>query len=141
MSSPAANRRVLVNSVHHLPPNSVAIRRTNPNKWIELTVGVRRLKQLPDLSALEAKSPGERQYMTRDQLRTEYGSDPAAIATIEKFAADHDLVVTPNEPASARLGIAGTVATSARRSRSSYSITSTPSSATFTPGLDPWPCR
>jgi kumamolisin len=110
MRSPAAKRRVLVNSAHHLPPNSVAIRRTNPNKWIELTVGVRRLKQLPDLSALEAKSPGERQYMTRDQLRTEYGSDPAAIAKIEKFAADHDLVVTRNEPASARLGIAGTVA-------------------------------
>ena len=110
MRSPAANRRVLINSLHHLPPNSVAIRRTNPNKWIELTVGVRRLKQLPDLSALEAKRPDERQYMTRDQLRTEYGSDPAAIAKIEKFAADHHLVVTRNEPASARLGIAGTVA-------------------------------
>ena len=110
MRSPAANRRVLVNSLHHLPPNSVAIRRTNPNKWIELTLGVRRLKRLPDLSALEAKRPAERQYMTRDQLRTEYGSDPAAIAKIEKFAADHHLVVTRNEPASARLGIAGTVA-------------------------------
>jgi kumamolisin len=110
MRSPAANRRVLVNSLHHLPPNSVAIRRTNPNKWIELTVGVRRLKQLPDLSALEAKRPDERQYMTRDLLRSEYGSDPAAIAKIEKFAADHHLVVTRNEPASARLGIAGTVA-------------------------------
>jgi hypothetical protein len=138
MRSPAAKRRVLVNSAHHLPPNSVAIRRTNPNKWIELTVGVRRLKQLPDLSALEAKSPGERQYMTRDQLRTEYGSDPAAIAKIEKFAADHDLVVTRNEPAS---GSPGPSRASARRSGSSYSITSTPSSATFTPGLDPWPCR
>src|SRR5271155_4371640 len=46
MRSLAANRRVLVNSLHHLPPNSVAVRRTNPNKWIELTVGVRRLKQL-----------------------------------------------------------------------------------------------
>jgi kumamolisin len=110
MRSPAANRRVLVNSLHHLPPNSVATRRTNPNKWIELTVGVRRLKQLPDLSALEAKRPGERQYMTRDQLRSEYGSDPAAIEKIKKFAADHDLVVTRNELASARLGIAGTVA-------------------------------
>jgi kumamolisin len=110
MRSPAANRRVLVNSLHHLPPNSVVIRRTNPNKWIELTVGVRRLKRLPDLSALEDKRPAERQYMTRDQLRIEYGSDPAAIEKIEKFAADHHLVVTRNEPASARLGIAGTVA-------------------------------
>ncbi len=81
-----------------------------PQQWIELTVGVRRLKQLPDLSALDAKRPGERKYMTRDQLRNEYGSDPAAVEKIEKFAADHHLVVTRNEPASARLGLAGTVA-------------------------------
>jgi kumamolisin len=110
MRSPAANRRMLANSLHHLPPGSVAMRRTNPNRWLELTVGVRRLKQLPDLSALDAKRPGERRYMTRDQLRSEYGSDPAAVDKIEKFAAAHHLVVTRNEPASARLGLGGTVA-------------------------------
>ena len=110
MRSPAANRRMLANSLHHLPPGSVAKRRTNPNRWLELTVGVRRRKQLPDLSALDAKPPGERKYMTRDQLRNEYGSDPAAIDAIEKFAAAHHLVVTRNEPASARLGLGGTVA-------------------------------
>jgi kumamolisin len=108
MRSPAANRRVLANSQHHLPPGSVAKRKTNPNKWIELTIGVRRLKQLPDLSALEDKRPGERTYMTREQLRTEYGSDPAAVEQIEKFAADHNLVITRDERASARLGLAGT---------------------------------
>ena len=79
MRSPAANRRMLANSLHHLPPGSVAKRRTNPNRWIELTVGVRRRKLLPDLSALDAKRPGERNYMTREQLRNDYGSDPAAI--------------------------------------------------------------
>ncbi|HTV46435.1 MAG TPA: S53 family peptidase [Stellaceae bacterium] len=110
MRSPAANRRMLANSLHHLPPGSVAKRRTNPNKWIELTVGVRRLKPLPDLSALDMKRPGERRYMTRDQLRGEYGSDPAAVANIEKFAAEHQLVVTRDERASARLGLAGTAA-------------------------------
>ena len=110
MRSPTANRRVLANSLHHLPPGSVAKRRTNPNRWLELTVGVRRRKQLPDLSALDAKRPGERTYMTRDQLRNEFGSDPAAIDAIEKFAAAHHLVVTRNEPASARLGLGGTVA-------------------------------
>ncbi len=110
MRSPTANRRVLANSLHHLPPGSVAKRRTNPNRWLELTVGVRRRKQLPDLSALDAKRPGERTYMTRDQLRNEFGSDPAAVDAIEKFAAAHHLVVTRNEPASARLGLGGTVA-------------------------------
>jgi kumamolisin len=110
MRSPAANRRMLANSLHHLPPGSVAKRRTNPNKWIELTLGVRRLKPLPDLSALDPKRPGERSYMTRARLRDEYGSDPAAVAKIEKFAADHHLVVTRDERASARLGLAGTAA-------------------------------
>ncbi len=110
MRSPAANRRMLANSLHHLPPGSVAKRRTNPNRWLELTLGVRRRKLLPDLSALDAKRPGERTYMTRNQLRNDYGSDPAAVEAIEKFAAAHHLVVTRNEPASARLGLGGTVA-------------------------------
>jgi kumamolisin len=110
MRNPAANRRLLAGSLHHLPPGSVARQRTNPNRWLELTVGVRRLKQLPELAALDAKLPGERKYMTRDQLRTEYGSDPAAVDAIQKFAAAHHLVVTRNEPASARLGLGGTVA-------------------------------
>jgi kumamolisin len=110
MRSPTANRRMLANSLHHLPPGSVAKQRTNPNRWLELTVGVRRRKQLPDLSALDAKRPGERTYMSRDQLRNEFGSDPAAVDAIEKFAAAHHLVVTRNEPASARLGLGGTVA-------------------------------
>jgi kumamolisin len=110
MNSSGASRRTLSNSMHHLPAGSVAKKRTNPNKWIELTVGVRRLKDLPDLSALDTKLPGERRYMTRDQLKNDYGSDPAAVEAIEKFAADHHLVVTKDERASARLGLGGTVA-------------------------------
>jgi kumamolisin len=109
-SSGASRRRTLTNSMHHLPAGSVAKQRTNPSRWLELTVGVRRLKDLPDLSALDGKAPAERRYMTRDQLKTDYGSDPAAVEAIEKFAADHQLVVTKDERASARLGLAGTVA-------------------------------
>ena len=109
-SSSASRRRTLSNSMHHLPAGSVAKQRTNPNRWLELTVGVRRLKELPDLSALDGKAPTERHYMTRDQLKNDYGSDPAAVEAIEKFAADHHLVVTKDERASARLGLAGTVA-------------------------------
>jgi kumamolisin len=102
------SRRVLADSVHHLPPGSEARRKTDPNQRIELTLGVRRLKQLPDLSALDVKRPGERRYMTREELRTAYGSDLDAVANIEKFAADNHLVVTRDERASARLGLAGT---------------------------------
>jgi kumamolisin len=110
MNSSGASRRTLSNSMHHLPAGSVRKQRTNSNKWIELTVGVRRLKDLPDLSALDTKLPGERRYMTRDQLKNDYGSDPAAVEAIEKFATDHHLVVTKDERASARLALGGTVA-------------------------------
>jgi kumamolisin len=100
----------LPNSVHHLPVGSKAIRRTRGQRWLELTVGVRRRKQLPDLLKLDGQLPAARTYMTRDQLADEYGSDPKAIARIEAFAKAHKLVVTRNEPASARIGLAGTVA-------------------------------
>lgn len=100
----------LPNSVHQLPVGSKAIRKTNTRRWLELTVGVRRKKQLPDLSALEYKLPKDRSYMTRDHLEHEYGSDTKALTAIEAFAKSHHLVVTRNEPASARLGLAGTVA-------------------------------
>jgi hypothetical protein len=65
MTSSAAPRHTLSNSMHHLPAGSVAKQRTNPNRWIELTLGVRRRKELPDLSAPEGKRPAERTYMTR----------------------------------------------------------------------------
>jgi len=100
----------LANSVHPIPPGSKAVRRTNPNRWIELTLGVRRTADLPDLSALDDALPGQRKYMSRDELSARHGSDPAAVDAITTWAAAHDLVVTQNQPISARLGLGGTTA-------------------------------
>jgi kumamolisin len=110
MSDSATARRELAGTLHHLPVGSVAQRKTNPDQWIELTVGVRRRQQLPDLAALDNELPQDRHYMTREELAQQYGSDPAAVEQIEKFAAAHNLVVTRDEAASARMGLAGTVA-------------------------------
>ena len=96
-------------SIHALPPGSKAMRRTNPQHWIDLTLGVRRKVDLPDLSALDDVAPGQRQYMTRDQMASQHGSDPTAIDAITKWAGEHDLVVTASHPISARLGLGGTV--------------------------------
>jgi kumamolisin len=98
----------LAGSAHPIPPGSKAIRKTNPNRWIELTLGVKRSADLPGLSALDDVPPGQRKYMTRDELTANHGSDPAAIDAITKWAATHDLVVTHNQPISARLGLGGT---------------------------------
>jgi kumamolisin len=101
---------VLKGSVHPLPHGSKALHRTNPNQWLELTLGVRRKKDLPDLKDLDTKLPAQRTYMTRAQLAKEYGSDQESVGRIEAFAKAHNLVITRDERASARLGLAGTVA-------------------------------
>jgi kumamolisin len=104
----AAQRVALPSSEHRIPVGSTALRHTSGGKWIELTIGVKPMKPLPDLSALDDKLPAERKYMTRAQLARDYGSDPKAVHAIESFAKEHHLVVTRNETASARMGLAGT---------------------------------
>jgi len=100
----------LTGSIHSLPPGSKAVRRTNPSRWIDLTLGVKRKAELPDLSALDPVLPGQRAYMSREALTANHGSDPAAVEAITAWAEAHDLVVTRNEPIAARLGLGGTVA-------------------------------
>jgi kumamolisin len=101
---------VLHNSLHTLPPGAKAMRRTSGQRWLELTLAVRRAKALPGLASLEMRKPADRTYLTRKQLAAEYGSDPKAVEAISAYAKAHNLVVTRDEPASARLGLAGTAA-------------------------------
>jgi kumamolisin len=100
----------LPGSSHPVPVGSKALRQSSGQRWMELTLGVRRSKPLPDLSALDDKLPAERTYLTREQLVEQHGSDPQAVKAIEAFAKAHNLIVTRNEPASARMGLGGTVA-------------------------------
>jgi len=109
MSEPAEDPIILKNSQHALPPGAQALRRTSASRWIELTLGVRRKQDLPSLDSLDNKLPAQRKYMTRQDMAGTYGSDPDAIAKIQAYAAKHKLVVTRDERASARLGIAGSV--------------------------------
>ncbi len=103
------NSTELKNSHHLIPAGSRALRRTNGQRWLELTLGVRRRASLPDLSALDGARPAQRTYMTREQMAQKYGSDPAALKAIEAFAQAHKLVVTRDHRTSARVGLAGTV--------------------------------
>lgn len=109
-ASVPAKRTQLPNTQHHLPPGSVMLRQTNPNQRIELTLGVRRKKNLPDLSALDLVGPTKRRYLSRDDLKATYGADANALERIRAFAQAHNLTVLREELASARLTLAGTVA-------------------------------
>ena len=106
----SSNMVELKNSSHQIPAGSKALRRTNGLRWLNLTLGVRRRKAVPGLSALDKLRPAQRTYMTREQLAGEFGSDPKAIEAIEAFAKAHNLVITRNDRAAARMGLAGTVA-------------------------------
>jgi kumamolisin len=104
-----SERVELSNSHHRIPPNAKALHRTNDNQWIEVTVGVVRKADLPDLSALNDVKPGQRKYMTREELEKSHGASPKAIDAISAFAREHNLEVVRNEPISARLTLGGTV--------------------------------
>lgn len=105
-----SDRVQLANSAHRIPPNAKALRKTSASKWIEVTLGVRRRTDLPDLSALDAVKPADRKYLTHEQLGEQYGSAADAVAHIRSFASQHDLTVIRDEPLSARLTVGGTVA-------------------------------
>jgi kumamolisin len=100
---------ILKNSIHALPAGSKAVRRTSGRRWLELTLGVRRAKPVPGLANLEMLKPADRTYLTRKQLTADFGSDPKAVEAIEAYAKTHNLVVTRDDRASARLGLGGTV--------------------------------
>src|ERR1700722_13642957 len=99
----------LPNSTHTLPAGSIVQRKTSPNQWIEVTLGVARKQKLPTLAALEIKKPRDRKYMTRDDLEKTYGSSDSAITQITAYAKQHNLQVTRSEPGAARMRLAGTV--------------------------------
>jgi kumamolisin len=99
----------LPNSTHTLPAGSIVQRKTSPNQWIEVTLGVARKQKLPTLGALENKKPRDRKYMTRDELEKKYGSSDDAVNQITAYAHKHNLQVTRSEPGAARMRLAGTV--------------------------------
>jgi kumamolisin len=110
MASGSTTQRVkLPGSEHLVPTGARLVRKMSPGRWMEVTVGVRRASSLPDLSALDAVPPAQRQYMTREQFNADYGSDPAAVQAIEAFAQEYHLVVMQNAPASASLTLGGMV--------------------------------
>ncbi len=100
----------LANSAHALPPGSRPVRKTDPNRWIELTVGVRRSVELPDLAAWDEIPPSQRVPLSRADVSAHHGPDPVALAAIGEWAIDHDLVVTRTDAISARMGLGGTAA-------------------------------
>ncbi|MEO8811837.1 MAG: S53 family peptidase [Caulobacteraceae bacterium] len=101
---------VLSNSAHAVPATAKATRRTNPNRWLEITLGVKRRADLPDLSSLDMVPPGQRTYLSQDQMAEQYGADAGSVARIAAFAAAHAIEIVRTDVISARMIVGGTVA-------------------------------
>lgn len=82
-------------------PNSSVVGSPDPNELISVTVVLRRLtSELPPRSG----------PVSREEFARLYGADPAGVARVEQFGADHDLTVVEVDLARRSVVLAGTVA-------------------------------
>ncbi len=83
------------------------------DEHVEVTVVVRYhagSKPLGSTARFGVPAPGERKYLTREQLAEASGADPADIRAVEDFAAEHGLTVLDSDPARRTVSLAGTAA-------------------------------
>lgn len=85
----------------------------NPAEQVMVSVQVRRRPDapaLPDLAALGARRPRDRQAVDREEVARTHGSDPADLAKVEEFATQVGLRVDESNPARRTVRLSGTVA-------------------------------
>jgi kumamolisin len=113
---PANEPRVALDGSRRTPvPGARDIGPVAPDERIELTIRVRPARPAAIASAASLAQPGSseagrRAYLSRTQLRTAGGADPAEIAEVEAFAREHRLEVVVSEVAERRVVVAGSVA-------------------------------
>jgi kumamolisin len=104
----------------HLPgserrpvPGAKAVGKVDPQQRIEITVQVRR-KPGADVGKtvgeIAAQKLGQRKYLTREELASAAGADPADIAKMDSFAHDHKLTVVEADVARRTVKLSGTIA-------------------------------
>jgi len=86
----------------------------DPHERIQVTIVLRRSPSSKELSSvvkeISAQKPSERKYLSRDELATAYGADPADLAKIEEFAHEYGLDIVEVKAAQRRVILGGTVA-------------------------------
>src|SRR5438046_1932528 len=79
-----------------------AVRPTDPNQRVEVTVRVRpnpASAPPPSSDAIGAQMPRDRQYLSRAAFAAAYGADPADMARVEAFARANGLDIVETDPA------------------------------------------
>lgn len=101
---PGSERRAL--------PGAKVVGKVDPAQRIEITVQLRRREGSPleqQVATIGSQKLGERKYLTRDELATQSGADPADIAKVGGFARDHGLTVTDSSVARRTVKLSGTI--------------------------------
>ncbi len=112
--SSSKNRIPIEGSERAALPGVHIVGAIDPNEEMTATVIVRRNPSNKELSSvikgLSAQKPSERKYLSRDELATSYGADPADLAKIEEFVHEYGLNVVEIKPAERRVILEGTMA-------------------------------
>ena len=112
--SSSKNRIPIEGSEREPLPGAHIVGAIDPHEHIRVTVVVRRSPSNKELSSvikeLSAQKLSERKYLSRDELATAYGADPADLAKIEEFAHEYGLNVVEVKAAQRRVILEGTAA-------------------------------
>jgi kumamolisin len=92
---------ILGGSARQIRPGARVLGAAGKDEWIEVVVKVRRRKPLPDLTGRPAE------LITREQLETEYGADPADIAKVKMVLGGLGLTILKEDPISCSIRAGG----------------------------------
>jgi kumamolisin len=98
-------------------PGARAMGAANPDERIEVTVRLRSRspekmtgKNIMSPEKLGAQPINERQYISRDEFRQNFGADPADVTKLEEFAHEHGLAISKVDLAQRTVIMTGAVA-------------------------------
>jgi len=113
------NKKLVVLAKSHRKPAPGArlIGDVDPKETLEITVRVRS-RSSEDKAALlvdmQNQPPAKRQYLTREQLASRFGADPADLDKVAAYARENDLTVTSTSVPRRTVMLKGTVANLAK---------------------------
>jgi len=106
------NTKALPLSTREPLPGYRAVRAANPDEVIEVTIKLRRVKEISDQQVLDlaAKTPGERSYLTQEELAKTYGASADDISKVGEFAHEHGLAIVSEDQGARAVKLSGSVA-------------------------------
>jgi kumamolisin len=108
-----SNKSVVLAKSHRKPaPGARLIGDVDPNEILEITIRVRSRSQDDRAALLEAmgnQPPAKRKYLTREQLASQFGADPADLEKVAAYARENGLEVTATSIPRRTVMVKGTV--------------------------------